>query len=90
VQKAIVTALIGRKWDVKAKTGDRVVGYLKHRSNEATLTLVYDATKVELYCVGWQIDKKTGAREKPEQPERWLRNIQNDLPRFFSRMLATK
>lgn len=90
VQEAIVATLLGRLWGVKSKDDGRVVAYLKHRSNEAKVTLVYDASKVELYCVGWQIDKKTGVREKPEQPKGWLKNIQADLTKHFNRITTQK
>lgn len=90
VQEAIVKALLGRQWDVKSKSSDRVVGYLKHRSNEATLTLIYSDTKVDLFCVGWQIDKKSGAREKPEQPKGWLNYIRSDLGKILNRPAASK
>src|SRR5262245_30505970 len=59
VRDTIVAVLVGREWGVKDKTDDRVVGYLKHRSNEATVTLIFTETKVDLFCVGWEIDKKT-------------------------------
>ena len=90
VQDAIVHALLGRQWEVKQKGSDRVVGYLKHRTNEATLTLIYSTTKVELFCVGWQIDKKTGRREKPEQPKGWLNNIRTDLGKILNRPASSR
>lgn len=90
VQEAIASTLLGRQWGVKSKEDGSVVGYLKHRSNEAKVTLIYDTTKVELFCIGWQIDKKTGVREKPEQPKGWLKNIQNDLTKHFNRITTQK
>lgn len=90
VQDAIVMALSGRQWGIKAKTDERVVGYLKHRSNEATVTLIYNNSKIDLYCVGWQIDKKTGAREKPEQPKGWLKNLQVDITKNLNRTITNK
>ncbi len=90
VQGAIIASLIGRQWTVQSKTDERVIGYLKHRSNEATLTLVYDATKIELYCVGWAINKKTGERQKPEQPEGWLKFIRGDIAKNLARSLVNK
>lgn len=81
----LVAVLQGREWGVKSKADGAVVGYLKHRSNEATVTLAYDGTKVDIYCVGYQIDKKTGERVKPEQPKGWLKNIQSDLTKRFNR-----
>lgn len=90
VQEAIVATLAGRQWGVKSREEGTVVGYLKHRSNEAKVTLVYDTATVKLYCIGWQIDKKTGVREKPEQPKGWLKNIQGDLTKHFNRITTQK
>lgn len=90
VQEAIVATLLGRQWGVKSKDGGRVIAYLKHRSNEAKVTLVYDTVKVELFCIGWEIDKKTGVREKPELPKGWLKNIQGDLTKHFNRITTQK
>ena len=90
VQDAIVMVLSARQWGVKEKTTERVVGYLKHRSNEATVTLIYDTSKIDIYCVGWKIDKKTGNREKPEQPAGWLKNIKGDLVKTFNRLATVK
>jgi len=81
VKDVVVRSLVARRWSVQSQADDKVVGYLKHRSNEATLTLVYDAQKVEIYCSGWKIDKSTGTRISPELPERWLKNMRNDLTR---------
>ncbi len=90
VQDDIVMVLSSREWGIKEKTDDQVVGYLKHRSSEATVTLVYDTTKVDLFCVGWKIDKSTGVREKPEQPTGWLKNIKADLTKIFNKAATQK
>ena len=79
VQGTTVATLTGRTWAILRKTDDRVVGYLRHRSHETKVTLVYSAAEVKLYCVGWKIDKKTFERKKPALPEGWLENIQLDL-----------
>jgi len=79
VQKEIMRTLIGREWEVASKDATAVVGYLKHRSNEATVTLAFDTQKVDIHCVGWAINKRTGERRRPEQPEGWLKNIKSDL-----------
>jgi hypothetical protein len=86
VQEGVMATLLGRNWGVKSKEDGRVIAYLKLRSNEAKVTLVYDTAKVDIFCVGWEIDKKTGVREKPEQPTRWLDKIQADLTKHFSRI----
>jgi hypothetical protein len=90
VKDAIIAALSGRQWGVKSANDERVVGYLKHRSNEAKVTFVYSATNIEMYCVGWQISKRTGIREKPELPKGWLNNLRNDLTKHFNRAVTTK
>jgi len=90
VQDAIVSVLQAREWGVKEKADDRVVGYLKHRSNEATVTLIYTESSVELYCVGYEINKKTGERKGPEQPEGWLKNLKGDLTKYFNRAATQK
>lgn len=84
IQDLIVRALVGRQWEVVSKGPDRVVGYLKHRGNEATLTLVYSSAKIDLFCVGWKIDK-AGVRQKPEQPKGWLNYIKADISKTLSR-----
>jgi hypothetical protein len=88
VQEVAVQTLIGREWAVDSKSTGEVVGYLKHRSNEALVTLKYDATKVDIYWVGYEINKKTGERKKPEQPTGWLNNIKKDLAKRLTQAPA--
>ncbi len=90
VQDAMVLTLSNRGWEIKDKAEARVVGYLKKRSNEATVTLIYRASKIEVYCAGWEIDKNTGQHKKPEQPAGWLKNIRNDLTKNLSRIPVAK
>jgi len=90
VQDAIVMALSGRGWGIKSNAGDRVVGYLKHRSNEAQLTLVYSTSKIDIFCLGWEINKNTGARGKPEIPKGWIKNLQSDITKTLSRTVTNK
>jgi hypothetical protein len=90
LQIAAEQALLGRQWEVKSKSDDRVVGFLKHRGIEATLTLVLTDGQVEIYCVGWQVNKKSGAREKPEQPTGWIKYIKGDLTKILTRTTGTK
>ena len=90
VQTIVEKALLGRQWEVKSKADDKVVGYIKHRGNEATLTLVISDKQVDLFCVGWQINKKTGVHEKPEQPTGWLKYIRGDMAKLLAKAPATK
>lgn len=90
VQAVIVRAFTQRKWTIQSQSDDRVVGHIRHDSNEATVTMVFTPSKIDLYCVGWQIDKKTGTHEKPEQPKRWLNYLKSDIPRFFGEKAVKK
>lgn len=90
IKQAIINTLNGREWGLRSYEGNTVVAYLKHRSNEAKVTLEFDNAGVRIYCVGWEINKKTGVRKKPEQPTGWLKNIQGDLTKHFNRALTQK
>ncbi len=86
IQNAIVQALTSREWEIKQKTDRRVVGYLNHRGNEATVTMLLGADQVEIYCEGWAVNKRTGERIKPEQPRGWLKFLQRSLTKAFAEM----
>lgn len=88
VKEVLIRALAGRQWTLQSKEGDRVVGYLKHRRNEAQVTFIYTASQIQVFCKGWQIDKRTGAREKPEQPTGWLKFLQKDITRMLTEKAA--
>lgn len=90
VKEAIIMTLAGREWGVKERTDTQVVGYLKHRSNEAKVTLIYTTEKVDIYCVGWAIKKSTGERKGPEQPKGWLKYLQGDLTKKLNTAITTK
>lgn len=87
IRDAIAQVLGAREWLVKQKTDRRVVGYLKHRGTEATVTILFDGENAEIYCDGWVLDR-SGARKKPEQPRGWLGNLQRDLKKKFAVMAA--
>jgi hypothetical protein len=89
VAAAMEQVLRGRAWGIKSKSEDTVVGYLKHRSNEATVTLTHSGKKIDLHCVGWAINKKTGERKKPELPHGWLKNLQSDLTKLLNRLTTS-
>jgi len=89
IRDAIASVFAARTWIVKQKTDRRVVGYLKHRGNEATATLMFDGDQVEIYCVGWALNRR-GERAKPEQPRGWLGNLKKDLVRRFAEVSATR
>jgi hypothetical protein len=90
VKDVVIMSLAGRGWGIQEKTDGKVVGYLKHRSNEATLTIIFDEKHVDLFCVGYEINKKTGERKKPELPNGWLNYIRGDLTKKLNQATATK
>lgn len=88
VQGVIIETFVGRAWAIQEKADGKVVGYLKHRHSEATVTMVYDDKQVSLYSVGYEIDKTTGARKEPKQPEGWLKNLRSDLAKRLNKATA--
>jgi hypothetical protein len=90
VQSTIAMVIASRGWELKAKEDGLIVGYLKHRSNEATVTLTYDATTISIFCVGYEINKRTGERKNPELPKGWLNYIKGDLIKKLNQLAATK
>jgi hypothetical protein len=78
VHAAVLRGAIGREWGVKEDTETKVIIYLLHRRNEATVTFLISDKSVEAYCVGYAVDK-SGNRKKPEQPEGWLKYLREDI-----------
>lgn len=83
-QKVIVRALNNRKWTIREESADRVVGYLRRHTNEAQITFVIADRNIEISCWGYEVDRSTGARRKPELPASWIKYIKADLYRFLN------
>lgn len=78
---AALATLIAHSWQIHEQRDDRVIGYLNHRGHEALVTLICRDTTVEIYCVGYRVNKRSGERLAPEMPNGWIRNIQTTLNR---------
>lgn len=78
VHDAVLAASINRQWEVKEDSTERIVIYLNHRKNEATVTYLVSDKSVEAYCEGYATNGK-GVRKKPEQPSGWLKNLKEDI-----------
>ncbi len=78
VHDAVIKAALAREWSVKEDNETKVVIYLLHRKNEATVTFLITEKSVEAYCVGYVVDKN-GNRKKPEQPTGWLGYLKKDI-----------
>lgn len=90
VQNAIILSLGDRGWNIQSRSDERVVGYLKHRANEATVTLDYNENEIVIHCVGYEINKKTGERKRPEQPKGWLGFLRKSINQRLSEILVSK
>lgn len=89
VKEVVAQSFLAREWAVKIKTDDRVVGYLNHRGNEATLTVQIDAGQLTFFCDGWAVDK-AGKRIKPEEPKTWIANMKKDVTKRLMAPPATR
>ncbi|MES2696972.1 MAG: hypothetical protein V4773_26145 [Verrucomicrobiota bacterium] len=89
VKEVLVISLVQRNWTVTEKTDSRVIGNLKHRGTDATITLTYSASSVEIHCEGWKIDK-AGVRSKPDIPDGWAENIKKDVGKRLTIASARK
>lgn len=89
VRDVVVLSVATRGWTVQTKTDERVVGYLKHRGNEATITYLLGPDLIRVHCVGYAINK-SGERRKPELPQSWINNLQRDITKRLNVAAATK
>jgi len=83
VQQAIVTSLTKRSWIVKSVDDSTVVGYLKHRGYEATLTFRYDENHIEIISDSYEIDSD-GKRLERKNPTRWIDYLKQDIPHYLA------
>ncbi len=83
IHDAVIRAAIGREWSVKEDNDTKVVVYLLHRKNEATVTFQITEKSVEAYCAGYAVDKN-GQRKKPEQPAGWLNYLKKDITKAIT------
>jgi len=78
VHDVVVAASVARQWSVKEDGAERIVIYLNHRKNEATVTYLISDKLIQAYCEGYATDGK-GTRKGPEQPTGWLNNLKKDI-----------
>jgi len=83
IHDAVIRAAIGREWTVKEDNETKVIVYLLHRKNEATVTFLITEKSVEAYCAGYEVDK-SGNRKKPEQPTGWLNYLKKDITKAIT------
>lgn len=84
VHDIVMAAAVGRAWGVKEDAKDRIVIYLNHRKNEATVTFLISEKDVTAYCEGYATDGK-GTRKGPEQPKGWLKYLNEDITKGLNK-----
>lgn len=82
VESAITQSLIARKWIVRDKAEGQIVAHYERGKNVATLTIRYDATKIDIFAIG---DSRGGGL-----PMRWIENLKKDIDVYLGRMLLSK
>jgi hypothetical protein len=78
VHDVVMAASIARGWGLKEDATEKVVIYLNHRKNEATVTYLISDKQVQAYCDGYATDGK-GNRTGPKQPSGWLKYLREDI-----------
>jgi hypothetical protein len=84
VHDIVMAAAVGRAWGVKEDAKDRIVIYLNHRKNEATVTFLITENDISAYCEGYATDGK-GNRKGPEQPKGWLKYLHEDITKGLNK-----
>ncbi|MFT3830638.1 MAG: hypothetical protein QM691_13125 [Opitutaceae bacterium] len=82
VESAITQSLTARKWIVRDKSDGQIVAHYERGKNVATLTIRYDAAKIEIFAVG---QARGGGL-----PMRWIENLRKDIDVFLGRAVLTK
>ncbi len=82
VEMAIQQSLTARKWAVRDKSDGEIVAHYERGSNVATLTIRYDASKIDIYAVG---QARGGGL-----PMRWIENLRKDIDVYLGRVLLSK
>lgn len=78
VAMAVRSAFLGRKWGILRDESGVIIGHLKHRKWDATLTVEFDEKQIKIYSDSWEVTDR-GVRIKPDLNEGWLKNIKNDI-----------
>jgi hypothetical protein len=89
VRDAIAITLASREWQVEAKESDHVVGYIKHRTREVTLTLAFDTKQIFLYSDG-KVVNAMSEKIRRDPAKGWVDNIIKDLKKMLEVARAAK
>lgn len=84
VRTIVANCFAGREWTVRESAGNRVVGYLNHRGIEAQVTVLCDPQQITMYSNSWKLDR-SGRPVIPEQPDRWLNFLRQDIAKRLAK-----
>lgn len=79
---AIGDCLVARHWLVRDKTDGQIIAYYERGDNACTLTIRYDAARIDIFAVG----KARGGG----LPMRWIERLKADINQALSARLLTK
>jgi len=83
---SIVSAAIGRRWNIVKKKDDQVIINLNHRGYDSTLTLKIEDSKINITSDSWTVNKR-GEKKKKKDPVGWIENLRKDIVVFMNREL---
>lgn len=82
VEQSLQHCLVARRWLVREKTDGEIVAFYSRGNNVCTLTIRYDAEKIEIFAVG---QARGGGL-----PMRWIERLKLDITQDLSTRLVTK
>jgi len=83
VRKAAIQAALAREWELIKDSPDQLIIHLEHRGYDSTITILMEATSIELYSDSYKVKK---GNRTPEDPEKWIKNLKKDIPAYLARM----
>lgn len=83
VRKAAIQAALAREWELVKDSPDQLIIHLEHRGYDSTITIVMEATSIELFSDSYKVKKNNRI---PEDPEKWIKNLKKDIPAYLARM----
>ncbi|MGH7996846.1 MAG: hypothetical protein ACREFX_10880 [Opitutaceae bacterium] len=81
-QRAIFAALANRQWTVVSVTPGVIVAHLLHRHIDATLTIRYSSSRVDIYAESYLVGHHPQDRILPYVRRDWIHNLEHDIARY--------
>jgi len=77
IEQTIVTAGLGRKWQIMSTSDNMVVLHLRHRKYDSTLYFTFDTEKIVIFSDSYAVRK--GDKRVPKDPKGWIKNLEQDI-----------